>query len=133
MSNQTAENSNGLNPLDAPTFASTLGQAVWLMTMSPDHKDLPIRYVEQMLSPAILLKQFRLFSKGKQPVAMLVWASVSDDVKARLDTGDKSLELKDWRSGNNIVILDCISPFNPANTFEKQFLDSVKDVQSKTN
>ncbi len=117
--------------VDAQTFGSVMGQAVWLMTMSKAHRDLPIHTVETLISPAILLKQFRLFSKGKQPVAFLIWASVSDQVKARLERGDKTLELTDWRSGPNIVVIDCISPLHPAETFIAKFQASVNETQAQ--
>lgn len=113
---------------DDKTFASVMGNAVWLMTMSKAHRDLPIRTVEELLSPAILLRQFRLFSKGKQPLAFLIWASVSDEVKARIEAGDKKLDLEEWRSGSNIVVIDCISPMAPAQKFIDLFQASRKDT-----
>lgn len=116
--------------VDSATFASVMGQAVWLMSMSKDHRELPIKTVEDLLSPAILLKQFRLYSKGKQPLALVVWASVSDEVKARLESGDKKLELTEWRSGPNIVVVDCISPLHPADTFIETFMASVQEAQA---
>lgn len=112
--------------MDPATFGSALGQAVWLMTMSESHKEQPIKALEAEVLPAILLQQFKLYSKGTQPVAFLTWATVTDEIKKRFDAGDKSLELKDWRSGNNVVIVDCVSPFNPKDVFEKTFLDGLK-------
>ncbi|OBY25205.1 toxin-activating lysine-acyltransferase [Leisingera sp. JC1] len=116
--------------VDAPTFASVMGQAVWLMSMSKDHRELPIKTVEDLLSPAILLKQFRLYSQGMQPLAFVIWASVSDEVKARLESGNKKLELADWRSGTNIVVVDCISPLHPAGTFIEKFMASAQDARA---
>ncbi|AUQ66365.1 toxin-activating lysine-acyltransferase [Phaeobacter inhibens] len=117
--------------VDAQTFASVMGQAVWLMTMSKDHRDLPIRTVEDLLSPAILLKQFKLYSQGKQPLAFLIWASVSDEVKARVDSGNKQLELADWRSGTNIIVVDCISPLHSAEPFIEKFMASATEAQAR--
>lgn len=116
--------------MDPATFGSALGQAVWLMTMSADHKEKPIKALEAEVLPAILLQQFKLYSKGKQPVAFLTWATVTDEIKKRFDAGDTSLEIQDWRSGNNIIILDCVSPFNPKDVFEKTFLDGIKVGES---
>lgn len=114
---------------DARTFASVLGQATWLMTMSQSHRNLPIRYVEERLSPAILLKQFRLFSKDKQPVAFLTWASVSESIKQRIESGGESLALEEWRSGENIIVVDCISPLVPSEEFIRSFLTSVEALK----
>ncbi|WNZ54052.1 toxin-activating lysine-acyltransferase (plasmid) [Microbulbifer sp. MKSA007] len=121
-----SEKKADLSAVDVQTFASTMGQAVWLMTMSEAHKELPIRIVEERIAPALLLRQFKLYSKGNQPVAFLVWASVSDEVKERIENGEKKLDVKEWRSGNNIVVLDCVSPFNPAAVFEQKFLSELR-------
>ena len=114
------------NKMDPATFGSALGQAVWLMTMSDDHKERPIKVLESEVLPAILLQQFKLYSKGNQPVAFLTWASVTDEIKKRFDAGDKSLEVQEWRSGKNVIVVDCVSPFNPKDIFEKTFLDGLK-------
>ncbi|OED49144.1 hypothetical protein AB838_08080 [Rhodobacteraceae bacterium (ex Bugula neritina AB1)] len=120
-----------LNFPDAPTFASALGQAVWLMTISKEHRKLQIEEIEALVTPAVLLQQFKIYMKGKQPIAFLSWASVSDDVKARLDTGNKRLELHEWRSGSNIAIVECVSPFASAEDIKRQFLDNMS--RSKKN
>jgi len=112
--------------MDPATFGNALGQAVWLMSMSDDHKERAIKTIEADVLPAVLMQQFKLYSKDNRPVAFLTWAAVSDEVKARFEGGDKSLELKDWRSGKNIIIIDCVSPFNPKDVFEKTFLEEVK-------
>lgn len=126
------EKSKQQTTVDPQTFGSVMGQAVWLMTMTKEHRDLPIRTVEKLVSPAILLKQFRLFSKGKQPVAFLIWASVSDEIKSRLDLGGKLEDLKEWRSGPNLVVIDCISPFAPKDTIIEEFLKSTNEAVRAT-
>ena len=68
---------------DAATFASSFGQSVWLMAASKAHQALLICDIERLVSPAILLHQFKIYSKGKQPIAFLSWASVSDEIKAQ--------------------------------------------------
>lgn len=56
---------------DTATFASSMGQAVWLMTVSKAHRDLKISDIEDLVTPAILLQQFKIYMKDKQPVAFL--------------------------------------------------------------
>ena len=110
---------------DAATFASSLGQAVWLMTVSKEHRDLKISDIEDLITPAILLQQFKIYMKDKQPIAFLAWASVSDEVKTRFERGNRILEPHEWRSGPNIVIVECVSPFADRAEIEKQFTDSI--------
>jgi hemolysin-activating ACP:hemolysin acyltransferase len=57
----------------------------------------------------------------------LTWAGVSGLVKTRTDKGKTDLELTEWRSGNNIVVLDCVSPFNPKQVFEEEFWKGVRE------
>jgi cytolysin-activating lysine-acyltransferase len=118
------DTTNRFKAPDAATFASALGQAVWLMTVSKDHRGLPISAIESLVTPAVLLQQFKLYMKDKQPVAFVAWAAVSDEIKASLAAGSYVLEPQDWRSGPNIEIVACVSPFALRSEIEKQFWES---------
>jgi cytolysin-activating lysine-acyltransferase len=111
-----------------PDIAATMGQAVWLMTMTDQHRDLPIHEVEARVAVPILLRRFKLYSKGKQPVAFLTWATVSDAVKAKVEAGGL-LELAEWTSGDTLLVVDVVSPFNPAEVFVERFLKGGKNMQ----
>ena len=52
------------------TVSQVLGEITWLMTQSPRHKSIPLGDLEWLLMPAILLRQFRIFYKGEQPVGV---------------------------------------------------------------
>ena len=95
------------------------------MTVSKRHRDLKISVIEDVVTSAIVLQQFKLYSKGKQPVAFLAWAMVSDEVKERFEAGDHHLEPTDWRAGSNLIVVDCISPFSSREEVEKQFKASI--------
>jgi hemolysin-activating ACP:hemolysin acyltransferase len=116
----------GSKPLPPDEFGLILGLASWLMTMSKDHRDLPIATLDKRILPAILLKQFKLIRKDKMPVAFISWATVSDEVKARLE-GDEAYapEVTDWRSGRNLVIVECVSPFSPAAEVKQHFINGM--------
>jgi len=93
------------------TVSQVLGEITWLMTQSPRHKSIPLGDLEWLVMPAILLKQFRMFYKGEQPVGVAVWALVDDLVAKRIDAGDKRLTAVEWKSGANMRILDVVAPF----------------------
>ena len=118
----------GSAALDPNDFGKFLGLVTWLMSMSKDHKDLPIGSIDQRVLPAIVLKQFKLITKGKMPVAFVAWAMVSDEVKAQLEKGSGELDLKQWRSGKNLVVVECISPFAPAETVKSKFLNDMRNA-----
>jgi cytolysin-activating lysine-acyltransferase len=93
------------------TVAQVLGEIAWLMTQSPRHKAVPLGDLEWLLMPAILLRQFRIFYKGEQPVGVALWALADELVAKRIDGGDKRLATVEWKSGINMRIIDVIAPF----------------------
>jgi cytolysin-activating lysine-acyltransferase len=93
------------------TVAQVLGEITWLMTQSPRHKAVPLGDLEWLLMPAILLRQFRIFYKGEQPVGFALWALVDDLVAKRIDANDKRLTAVEWKSGANMRVIDIVAPF----------------------
>ena len=115
--------SKALNPEE---FGLFLGLASWLMSMSKEHCDRPISTIDKRVLPAILLKQFKLIRKDKMPVAFISWATVSDEVKARLESDENyAPQLTEWRSGRNLVIVECVSPFGPAAEVKQHFINGM--------
>ncbi|MBO9477221.1 toxin-activating lysine-acyltransferase [Shimia sp. R11_0] len=109
-----------------------MGQVTWLMTMSAKHRDRPISILESHLSAPLMFRQVRVFMKEKQPIAAIVWAYASDEVKARVEGGALDLGLEDWRSGPHVVVIDCISPFADEKLFVEGFLSQVAEAQNNS-
>jgi len=93
------------------TVAQVLGEITWLMTQSPRHKATPLGDLEWLVMPAILLRQFRIFYKGEQPVGVVLWALVDDLVAKRIDAGDRRLTAVEWKSGATMRIIELVAPF----------------------
>jgi cytolysin-activating lysine-acyltransferase len=93
------------------TVAQVLGEITWLMTQSPRHKAVPLGDLEWLVMPALVLRQFRIFYKGEQPVGVAVWALADDLVARRIDAGDTRLAAVEWKSGINMRIVDIVAPF----------------------
>src|SRR5256885_12617066 len=53
------------------------------MTQSPRHKAVPLGDLEWLVMPALLLRQFRIFCQGEQPVGVALWALADDLVAGR--------------------------------------------------
>jgi cytolysin-activating lysine-acyltransferase len=100
-------------PAEPPpkTVSQLLGEIAWLMTQSPRHKALSLGDLEWLVMPAILLKQFRMFYKGAQPVGVALWALADATVAKRIDAGDNRLTAVEWKSGTHMRIVDIIAPF----------------------
>ena len=95
----------------APTVSHLLGEMTWLLSQSPLHKVLAIGDLEWLVMPAILLRQFRIFYKGEQPVGVVFWALADDLVAKRIDAGDTRLTAVEWKSGATMRIIDIVAPF----------------------
>lgn len=122
---------NRILPPNSPTFASTLGQFVFLMTVSKWHRDLKINVIEDVVTSAIALQHFKLYSKGKQPVVFLAWAMVSEGVKERFEAGNRKLEQTDRRSGSNLIVVECISPFASEKRSLRRYSKSQAKVETR--
>jgi cytolysin-activating lysine-acyltransferase len=96
----------------AKTVSHVLGEITWLLSQSPLHKNLFISDLEWMVMPAILLEQFRIFpGPNGQPAGLILWASVSDDTEQRLREGLVKLSPQEWRGGDNLWLIEMVSPF----------------------
>jgi cytolysin-activating lysine-acyltransferase len=93
------------------TVAQVMGEITWLMTQSPRHKAIPLGDLEWLVMPAILLRQFRIFYKGEQPVGVALWAMADRLVSKRIDAGDRRLTAAEWKSGSTMRIVDIVAPF----------------------
>lgn len=119
---------------DVPTseeFTRTLGQVAWLTTLSRPHLGRPMSYLRDMVIAPLVLKQVRVFLKGKQPLAAITWAYASEAVKAKVAMPPFVMALEDWRSGAEVVVIECISPLLDPQIFITQFMNQVENVLAK--
>ena len=117
-----SDTANDGTAMDTQVFATTMGHAVWLMSMSQAYRDLPVREIEARIAVPVFLQQFETCFNGQQPVAFLTWARVSEVNRLRLKAGGKLLTPGDWRSGDNLVVVDCIAPFDRDEKYVQPFL-----------
>lgn len=113
-------------------FTATLGQVTWLATQDTTFKTLPIGEMQDRFVAPIMLKQVRVFLKGKAPVAALSWAYASETVVAKINAKQGPLLLTDWRSGPDVRIVDVISPFTDSAVFIDGFLKEVEAARHRT-
>ena len=108
----------------AKKVSEVLGEIVWLMSQSPLHKHVFISDLEWRVMTPILLQQFRLFYDRQKPLGVIFWASVSEEVEARLAAGTTRMRPQDWKSGDRLWVVEAIAPFGGAE-------EMVKDLKAK--
>ena len=57
---------------------------------------------------------FRLFYAQNKPVGVVLWAFVDEEVAKRLSEGTTKLRPQDWKSGNQLWVVEAIAPFGGA-------------------
>jgi hemolysin-activating ACP:hemolysin acyltransferase len=96
-------------------ISASIGDAVVVMSKSPAYKFHTLADIEWLVMPAVLTGQIYLAELQHQdtgaraPVAVVTWASVSDDIDQRLranPTNRIRLLPQEWRSGEHIWIVD---------------------------
>ena len=95
------------------TVSTVLGEIAWLLTPSPAHKALTMADFETLVMPAVLLRQFKMFYDADKPIPVgcILFAKISEAMKARLDAGARLQSLDDWRSGETVRIMLTVAPF----------------------
>jgi hemolysin-activating ACP:hemolysin acyltransferase len=113
---RTAPNRAGQGPTaDEIKFALTFTRIVSVLTRSPHYKHYTLSDLEWLVVPAILSGQCAVMEAklhGRQvPVAVALWASVSEEVDKRL-SGNLAVPIKlrpdEWRSGENLWLINAV-------------------------
>ncbi|MFC5356435.1 toxin-activating lysine-acyltransferase [Azospirillum himalayense] len=111
----------------SPTMATLLGEIVWLLTQSPAHRHLFLADLEWAVMPALMLRQIHLFRSKGRVAGVALWASVSDEVDARLMSSVNRLAPLDWKSGQTLWLVDIIAPFGGVDRILEELAKSVLD------
>jgi cytolysin-activating lysine-acyltransferase len=109
----------------ARTVSAVLGEMVWLLTQSPQHKQaFFIGDLEWMAMPPILLQQFRMFYAKDKPIGVVLWAYVNDEVESRLLSGNARMRPQDWKCGDKLWVVEALAPFGGTD-------EMLKDLKAK--
>lgn len=111
-----ARDSGPLRPSpDEVRFAVTFTRIISILMRSPHYRQYTIADLEWLVAPAILTGQSAVMEarvNGKQmPVAVAMWASVSEDVDQRLSSNLSTplkLQPDEWRSGDILWLVDAV-------------------------
>ncbi|CCH48516.1 toxin-activating lysine-acyltransferase [Pseudodesulfovibrio piezophilus] len=107
------------------TPLDVIPEVLWLLTQSPQHKFMFLTELEWYFLPPLRHRQFRVFHKDKAPIAFVSWAYVSDEVEERLKSGATRLKPEDWRSGDNLWLIDLCAPFGGGEVIVREIREKV--------
>lgn len=110
-----------------------LAQIVTLMLQSATYRHFNLSDLDWMILPALRLGQIAVADTrvdqcgNRQPVAAILWASVSAEVDEKLSSNLNApirLHPNEWRSGNILWITDIIGDLNAGHTLVRNVLNT---------
>ncbi len=109
---------------DALAKLPILGPAMWLYARDPVKKFMFVGDIDWAVLPPIVLDQCRLYTKGGLPYAFVTWALVSPEVAQRLRSPQPKIAPHEWKSGDEVWLIDAIAPFG-------QLEETLKELTEK--
>ena len=99
-----------------------LGPVTWLMMQQGATRHTHLSELEWRVLPALVLDQAKLYMRESAPIAYVSWAKLSEAAALRYKTSPHHLTSNDWKSGEQIWIIDLFTPFGGA-------IDVMKDLR----
>lgn len=102
-----------------------LGPVVWLMNQQAATRHLFLADLEWRVLPALVLDQAKLYMREQMPLAFVTWAKLSEAAAKRYRQPPYHLAPGDWKSGDQIWIVDLVAPFGNAQEIAKDVRGSL--------
>lgn len=84
----------------AKTISTILGEVVWMMAQSRNHRRLPIDHLQWLVMPALVLGQYRIYyDEESRPVGFASWAYLTADAEEYIVKSRAQMRSEDWRPG----------------------------------
>jgi cytolysin-activating lysine-acyltransferase len=91
-----------------------LGAISWLMMQQTATRHTLLSELEWRVMPALVLDQAKLYMRDDSPIAYVSWATLSETVAQRYAAAPHQLAAPDWKSGEQVWIVDLLVPFGGA-------------------
>lgn len=111
-------------------FYQDLGVITYLCGKSPYHQKFTSGHILAYFVPALKLGQFKIYYKNMNPVAVVSWAFLSDEVSELFAKGEYVLNMDDFNCGKNVWLTDFVVAGDNQNIREEVIRDLKEDVFS---
>ena len=101
-----------------------LGPVTWLMMQQSASRHTLVSELEWRVLPPLMLDQAKLYLKDEALIAFVSWARLSDAAAQRYKDAPHQLTMTDWTSGDQVWLIDVLTPFGGAQ-------DVLKDLREK--
>jgi cytolysin-activating lysine-acyltransferase len=104
-----------------------LGPVTWLMMQQGATRHTLLSELEWRVLPALVLDQAKLYMRESAPIAYVSWAKLSKESVERYKTAPHHLTSSDWKSGDQVWIIDLFTPFGGA----QEVMKDLREVMFK--
>ncbi len=102
-----------------------LGPLTWLMMQQSATKHTLISELEWRVMPPLMMEQAKLYMREESPLAFVTWAKMSPAASDRYRKAPHHLMFSDWNSGDQIWLIDIVTPFGGAQEIMKDLRENV--------
>lgn len=102
-----------------------LGAVAWLMMQQAGARHTLLSEMEWRVMPPLVMDQAKLYMRDGAPVAYVSWAQLSEKTAQRYLEAPHHLMAADWKSGDQIWIIDLVTPFGGAPEVMKELRETV--------
>jgi len=104
-------------------FYKDLGVATYLCAKSSYHQKFTSGHIMAYIVPALRFKQYKIYYKDLNPVAIVCWTFLSDQISDAYKTGDYVLRMNDYNSGDNAWVTEFVVADDNEKIREEVILD----------
>jgi len=108
-----------------------LGAVCDLLIRAGVYTDWTLERVHRQFSHPVALGQAMIFRTEGQPVGVVTWAFVSDEVLTDLMKGERGVAPHEWRCGGNLFFADFVAPYGHAPNMMRQVRGKFRDILGK--
>ena len=87
-----------------------LGAVMYLLMLSPLHRDLRLRDAEALFLAPAGLGQALLYVEGARPLGFVAWGWFDEAAEAAHLAGERPPHAREWRSGDRLWFTDFVAP-----------------------
>lgn len=101
-----------------------LGPVAWLLMQQGSTRHIALADLEWRVFPALVLEQAKLYLKNDAPLAFASWGLLSEAAAGRYRQVQQ-LAPADWKSGDQVWLVDLVAPFGGADQVLKDLRENV--------
>ena len=95
------------------------GEVMSVLISSDLHCKYHISDFAMVFIPALNWDQFRIYKIKEEPIALITWAFMSEEIEKKYLSGEYTLRPNDWHSGDRAWVIDFLAPFGHAKAVVK--------------